>query len=99
MHSLLRRQIRRYLGHLEEMPPEWAAFLAAVDDAYQHADDDRRLLERSLELSSSELLDRHAAIRAGEEKLRTVIANAPLALFAVDADGVVTFTDGKALTA
>ena len=39
------------------------------------------------------------ALRASEERLRTVVAGAPLILFAVDADGVFTFSDGRGLNA
>jgi PAS domain S-box-containing protein len=38
-----------------------------------------------------------AARRASEERLHTVIANAPIVLFAVDRAGVLTFCEGKGL--
>lgn len=37
------------------------------------------------------------ALRDSEERLRTVVANVPVFLFAVDRDGVVTFADGKGI--
>jgi len=37
-------------------------------------------------------------LRASEERLRTVIANAPIALTAIDAEGVVTFSSGLGLS-
>ena len=52
MHKLLERQIKKYLQHIEQS--ELTAFLKAVDDAYEQADKDRLMLERSLELSSNE---------------------------------------------
>ena len=39
------------------------------------------------------------ALRASEERLRTVVAGSPLILFAVDAGGVFTFSDGRGLNA
>ena len=60
MHKLLARQIRRVLkGSTEGIPPE---FLAAVDAAYAQADEDRVLLERAMELTSEELLERNEAL-------------------------------------
>ena len=56
LHSLLRRQLRRHFGGSESIPAEWQGFLAVVDDAYRQFDEDRRMLERTLELSSQELL-------------------------------------------
>ncbi len=69
MHSLLKRQLRRYLGGVDSFPPEWQAFVDAVKNAYLEFDDDRRMLERSLELTSEELLQANSEMRAGFEKL------------------------------
>ena len=62
MHRLLRRQLGMHpLSHatLEGLQ----GLLMAVDDAYHEADADRALLERSLDLTSSELLDRNDRLR------------------------------------
>ncbi|OGS91672.1 MAG: histidine kinase [Gallionellales bacterium GWA2_60_18] len=63
MHRLLERQIRRFLGEPATLPPELAAFIAAVDEAYNSADADRLLIERSLDLMSKELTDTNAGLR------------------------------------
>ncbi len=39
------------------------------------------------------------ALRESEQRLRTVVSNAPLVLFAVDRDGTFAFSDGKGLAA
>ncbi|HEV8632049.1 MAG TPA: EAL domain-containing protein [Thermoanaerobaculia bacterium] len=64
MHSLLKRQISRHFGADEAVPPQWRELLDAIDGAYRHFDDDRRMLERSLELSSHELLQANSELRA-----------------------------------
>ncbi|NOT29707.1 MAG: PAS domain-containing protein [Planctomycetes bacterium] len=64
MHRLLQRQLVRAYGSLEAVPAELAPLLAAVDAAYLESDEDRHLLERSLELSSRELLQSNAELRA-----------------------------------
>jgi len=63
LHSLLRRQLKRCFpdGH---MPAELQAMLDAVDQAYQQFDNDRSMLERSLDLSSQELLQANSELRA-----------------------------------
>jgi light-regulated signal transduction histidine kinase (bacteriophytochrome) len=63
MHRLLQRQLDRHTAGAKEVPPEWAAFVEAVDAAYHQADADRAMLERSLELSSAELLQANAELR------------------------------------
>ena len=56
MHKLIERQIKLFLGEidLQKIPREWMTFLRAVSDTYTHADQDRELSLRSLELSSAE---------------------------------------------
>ncbi len=63
-HRLLARQLRRHLPDLDEAPKEWRELLAAVDDAYRQSDVDREMLERSLDLSSQELLQANSEMRA-----------------------------------
>lgn len=64
MHSLLKRQLKRFLGDKAAIPAEWDGFVEAVDQAYQQFDADRAMLERSLDLSSRELLDAHSDMRS-----------------------------------
>src|SRR5271154_4855576 len=73
MHSLLARQLRRHFGTNFKPSPEWAAFLELVDQAYQQSDADRLMLERSLELSSQELIEAHRAEK--ESLLRDELKN------------------------
>lgn len=64
LHRLLARQIRRYLPSNEPLPHRFETFLEAVNTAYHENDEDRRMMERSLELSSQELLQSNAELRA-----------------------------------
>ena len=54
-HRLLRRQLLRLLGR-EAPPAGLEELFAAVEEAYRQADRDRGMLERSLDLSSQELM-------------------------------------------
>ena len=73
MHSLLARQLRRHFGANFKPPAEWAAFLELVNQAYEQSDADRLMLERSLELSSQELIEAHRAEK--ESLLRDELKN------------------------
>lgn len=81
MHSLLARQMRRHL------PPEWAgqpalqAFLQAVDSYYEEADQDRRLLESAMTVSSQELSENIAKARSEHGLLRSVMDSMPDLIF------------------
>lgn len=68
MHRLLRRQLERYASAAGELP-ELERFLGAVSDAYEQMDDDRALLERTLELTSSELNERNRELARSNEEL------------------------------
>jgi PAS domain S-box-containing protein len=55
-HRLLARQVRKYLGPAPALAPEWERLLCAVQEAYDQFDNDRRLTERAMDLSSNELV-------------------------------------------
>ena len=63
MHTLLERQLQKHIEDPTSLPPEWADFVEAVHEAYKQADEDRELLERSLELTSEELVERNDRLR------------------------------------
>jgi PAS domain S-box-containing protein len=60
-HKLLQRQLSRLNIKLDELPSDqkerWENFLQLVNKAYSEADQERYLLERSMEISSRELLE------------------------------------------
>lgn len=58
MHELLARQLTKAFGS-REVPAELAGFVGAVNAAYEQADRDRAMLERSMELASQELIERN----------------------------------------
>ncbi len=63
-HSLLRRQLKRCFGDSFALPEPWQAFVDAVNEAYLASDQDREMLSRALELSSQELMQANAEMRA-----------------------------------
>jgi signal transduction histidine kinase len=69
VHKLLQRQLERAgLTDLKAQTPEVAEFVKLVDAAYKQNDDDRVLLERSMDLSSQELFAANQELRAGHER-------------------------------
>jgi signal transduction histidine kinase len=80
MHKLLDRQLRRAFGARPQPVGEaWTNLLAAVDAAYRQADDDRRLVERSLDLTSQELVEKNLALREELEALHRAEERASMA--------------------
>ena len=64
MHRLLLRQIKRHFGKAEDLPVEIAPLLGEVSTFYYQADDDRAMIERSLEIASQEMLEQNRALTA-----------------------------------
>jgi signal transduction histidine kinase/ActR/RegA family two-component response regulator len=80
-HSLLKRQLKKLFADApitEELIP----VLAAVDQAYQQFDDDRLMLERSLDLSSE-------ALFTANSELRSLFVALPDLVLRVRGDGTV----------
>lgn len=74
MHKLLERQIKTTLGGIDptNLTSGWQRFFDALNSTYQHVDEDRTLLTRSLELSSREHLELNRRLKeeAAEVNLR-----------------------------
>jgi diguanylate cyclase (GGDEF)-like protein/PAS domain S-box-containing protein len=82
IHSLLKRQLKKYFGS-DMLPENYPDFIEAVSNAYRQFDEDRAMLERSLDLSSQELLQANSDMRAVFER----IINSSV-------DGIIAFDRG-----
>ena len=80
LHGLLKRQLKREYG--EDVPENLLQFLTVIDRAYRDFDADRLLLERSMELSSQELMRANAQLRA-------LFGAFPDLFFRLDRNGVI----------
>jgi PAS domain S-box-containing protein len=81
-HSLLKRQLKRHLGKEKADDPAWSALVEAVDAAYRQFDADRHMLERSLDLSSQELV-------GANRDLRAILQRLPDVFFRINSEGVI----------
>lgn len=63
-HKTLQRQIGKFLGDPNNIPANLEGLFQAINQTYQHFDQDRSLIERSLELSSKELEELNKQLRA-----------------------------------
>ena len=77
LHSLLKRQLKQYFG--SDTPP--AQFIEAINKAYFAFDEDRNMLERSLDFSSQELFQANSDMRAEKALLENIISNVPHFVF------------------
>jgi len=64
LNKLLERQIKRHLKNTDlESNPELVELMFAISQAYQHQEENRQLIERSLDLSSGELTEANKAVQ------------------------------------
>jgi PAS domain S-box-containing protein len=82
MHSLLKRQLKKIFGSPDSVPPDLKSFVDVVNEAYFNFDDDRLLLERSIEISSHELLEANT-------RTRSVFQAIPDMFLRIDAEGKI----------
>src|SRR5690349_6236409 len=85
MHKLLERQLRRAFGD-RPVPAGLKPLLDAVDATYRGADDDRALLERSMDLTSQELLARNDELRAKQHQQQLIFDSVPAMIFYKDTE-------------
>jgi hypothetical protein len=87
MHNLLKRQFKKYFGESYQIPTEWQELVNAVNDAYIQSDIDRSLMERSLDISSQELLHANSEMRALISLLNATIESTADGILVVNRQG------------
>jgi PAS domain-containing protein len=73
MNKILERQLKKVFGGLENVPLSLSPFLKVVSDTYDHAEEDRTLIERSLDISSRELGELNDTTRREAEELKATV--------------------------
>ncbi|MEA3190816.1 MAG: hypothetical protein QOD77_1398 [Thermoplasmata archaeon] len=86
MHKLLERQLRRAFGGPDGVPPGLQPLLDAIDATYRGNDEDRALLERSMELTSQELLALNDELRGQRDQQRVIFDSVPALIFYKDTE-------------
>ncbi len=86
LHPILSRQLRRADLARDAFSPELNEFIKLVNSAYFHFDHDRGLLERSMDITSQELLERNHQLRNVSEELHFFIDSVPGPIFCLIAE-------------
>jgi PAS domain S-box-containing protein len=82
MHSLLRRQLKKIFGSADDAPKNFDEIVKVVNEAYFNFDEDRLLLERSIEISSQELVEANS-------QMRSIFQAIPDMFLRIDANGKI----------
>ncbi|NQX90545.1 MAG: response regulator [Flavobacteriales bacterium] len=70
LSRLIKRQLKKSFGSLEDVPEEVMKFAEVVNQSYLHYEGDRKLLERTMEISSQELTESNKRLVDESKKLR-----------------------------
>jgi len=91
-HRYLERQLKKLHLSAERAPDlsGWQKFLAMVSEAYETFDRERKLIERSLELSSKEIQERWDSMQANQRLQNAILAASLGAIVLIDANGYIT---------
>ncbi|MGV3598179.1 MAG: PAS domain-containing protein [Bacteroidota bacterium] len=68
VNKLLQRQLNRYLANGNELPAGLDELLASISAQYDAYDEDRRMLERIVDVSSAEMQQLHERLQADIER-------------------------------
>ncbi len=109
LHPILRRQLKR-LGLDENTPPNsenWQELLARVQAQYVGGDEERYMLERSLEVSSNEMKrlyeelqhSSQSALAQEKNKLLSVFTSLTDSVLEIDIDGKILYLNTAAAQA
>lgn len=93
--KILLRQLKNLNINPLELPPTeaWAQFLNKIDQTYESFEQDRYLMERSLEISSLEMQERWQELKTLEERWRKLGECVPDFIALINEEGLITFTN------
>lgn len=97
LHRLLARQLRK-AGKDEQFIQENEELVRSISDAYREADEERTMIERSLALTSEELLDKNSELSASVSMLNATLEAAADGVLAVDTEDQITLYNQSLLS-
>src|SRR5688572_23266291 len=92
MHRTLARQLRKLGVQPGAVPSaeQWTTFLEGVSRSYEEADRDRYMLERSITLSSREMLELNARLAWERDQFAQFFRSAPAGMMRIELDGLLS---------
>src|SRR5664279_5337001 len=92
MNRLLQRQLQKHFGKAEEVPENFIKLLDVISESYDHYEKDRKMIERSIELSSKEMIELNSQLKKtgkdelekAHKQLKTLLEDINEVLYSVD---------------
>jgi len=70
LNKLLKRQLQKHFGEEGEVPENYIPVLKVISESYEHYEKDRKMLERSIELTSYEMIELNDRLRKEKDELK-----------------------------
>jgi len=97
MNKLLERQIRKYLQDEDLCSENFQKFLHAVSEAYDASDEDREMMERAFDLSSSEIAEAQKKVEEERAQFLSILSGIAEVVYVADPETYeLLYMNGKA---
>ena len=93
LNRLIQRQIKRHFGNNSVLPEEIQNFINDISDTYNSFEDDARLFQNSLDISSQELRDAYFKQKRDSDHQKDIILKIKRAISTLNPNLVVENTD------
>jgi PAS domain S-box-containing protein len=84
LNKLLQRQISKHAGTTDDLPENIVNLLQVISDSYSHYEKDRKMLERTIELCSTEMIQLNSKLRKETQELKILFETMGEVFFSVD---------------
>jgi len=95
MNKLLLRQIKRHFGSIDNLPDELKGIFQDINNTYDNFEDDTKLIQNSIEISSQELRNAYRKHKQDAEKQKETINKIKEAIFALNSSGPDTENENE----
>lgn len=70
-NKLLNRQLHKHFGEFHEIPADYIEIFKIISESYHHYEKDRKMLERSIDLSSNEMIALNTKLKKEASELKS----------------------------
>jgi PAS domain S-box-containing protein len=95
LNKLLIRQIKRHFGSADNLPDELKVFIQDINNTYENSEDDIKLLQNSIEISSQELRDAFQKHKNDADEQKKTINKIKEAIFALNSSDYNVYSDSE----
>jgi len=93
LNKLLLRQIKKHFGSIDNLPLQLKGIIQDINNTYENFEDDTRLLQNSIEISSQELRDAFQKQKQDAEAQQATINKIREAIFALNPSDLTNIND------